>query len=177
MTTYRNYWKGVALSGAVIGVTLVAPAHAQDKDSAPPKAFSDAVACRDIADDTERLACYDTAMGALAKAQADKEIMVVTSEEVRETRRGLFGLKMPRLFGGDDGEEEISEITAKIAEVRGGRGSYTFVLDNEAVWTKTEDGFLRKPEVGQTIVIRKGALGSYFGRVEGGISFRIRRVN
>ena len=160
-----------ALSG------MASTAAAQDVAKAPPKAFADAVACRDMVDDGARLSCYDAAIGALAEAQANEEIVVITGEEVRDTRRGLFGLKLPKLFAGDDGKEEFTQIEATIAEVRQGRSGYTFVLEDGAVWTKTDDKFLRKPQAGQTILIKKAAMGSFWGRVEDGATFRIKRVD
>jgi hypothetical protein len=33
------------------------------------------------------------------------------------------------------------------------------------------------PKKGQKIVIRKAALGSYMGKLEGGVGFRIKRLN
>ena len=161
----------------VLASAAAVPALAQNRDDELPKAFADVVACRDVPDAAGRLACFDAATAALEKAEADKEIVVVSGDEVRKTRRGLFGLKLPQIFAAADDKEEFSQLEATIAEVRGGRGGYSFVLDDGAVWTKTDDGYLRKPTAGQTILIKQGALGSFWGRIEGGASFRIKRVN
>jgi hypothetical protein len=166
------------------GIGLVAiPAQAKkDGDQPTPEVFSAVVDCRSISDDAARLACFDAAVGKLADAQAAKEVMVLSSEEVRRTKRGLFGFVLPKfgLFGGDDDEdgiEPLKELTATIASFSGGTGRYVFTLDDGAVWEQTDGAYLKRPKAGSQIVIRRAALGSYMARVDDGIGFRIKRRN
>lgn len=167
------------LTGFAI-VTIAASAGAKDKDRETPKLFNDAIACRAIEDADQRLVCYDAAVGALATAEEQDDIVVASREEIRETRRGLFGLSLPKikLFGGgdDDDAEEIRTFESTIQEVRGIDGRYTFVLEDGAVWQKTDDGYLKKPHAGQKIEIRRAAMGSFFAKIEEGVSFRAKRI-
>lgn len=162
---------------------MAVPALAEDKDKAreTPKLFADAIACRDIAAADQRLACYDAAVAALAAAEEKEDIVVASREEIRETRRGLFGLKLPviKLFGGggdDADEEEFSTLESTVKQVRSIGGDFAFVLEDGAVWQKTDSGYLSKPKDGAKIVIRRAALGSYFARINDGLGFRVKRI-
>lgn len=132
------------------------------------------VECRAMADVPARVRCYDEAVDALAKATTSGDIVVVDREDVRSTRRSLFGFSLPRLplFRGDSTAEEEApeEIEAKIASVRGlGYGKYLIVLDSGARWQTTEPprGAAPDPQPGEAIRISKGALGAYFLSVDG----------
>lgn len=165
---------------AAIAAAAMAATAASAQDAGPvPEAYSKLLECRALADDAERLACFDVAVGRLETAEESDEIVIVSREQVEETRRGLFGLKLPkiRLFGGDGEKDEIKELVSTIASFSGGTGSWVFTLEDGAVWVQTDGGFVRKPEVGQEITIRRGALGSYFASVDGGVTFRISRRN
>jgi hypothetical protein len=161
-------------------------AHAKDKDkpAAPlPEVFAKVLDCRAITDPAQRLACFDAAVPALAEAQESKELRVVSREDVNRTRRGLFGFVGSGfgIFGDDDDEEdekeEIKEITAVIKAVSGAAGSYVFTLEDGAVWAQSDETYIKKPTAGKKITIRRAALGSFMGSVEGGLGFRIRRRN
>lgn len=157
-----------------------APAGAQ---SSPSNALVDAVVrCKGEAEEQARLRCYDSAVAALAQATTSGDIVVVDREDVRKTRRSLFGFSMPNLpfFGRDESqkEEQPDEIEAKIQSVRGiGYGKWLIVLDTGARWQTTEGGTLaREPKVGQMVKIKKGAIGSFFLSVDGRRGVRAQRV-
>ena len=142
-----------------------AAAFAQAGASAPPPdVFSRVTACRGIAENSARLACFDGAVAALAQAQAAREVVVVDRAQVQETRRSLFGLALPevgRLFG--EGQE--TAIEASITDVRQDQaGRTTFQVDGGAVWTQTEGRRLRA-RTGMKVRIRRGALGSFIANI------------
>lgn len=156
------------------------PAGAQ---SPPSNALVDAIVrCKGESNEQARLRCYDSAVTALAQATASGEIVVVDKEDVRKTRRSLFGFSIPNLpfFGRDDSqkEEQPDEIEAKIQSVRGiGYGKWLIELDTGARWQTTEGGTLaREPKAGQMVKIKKGAIGSFFLSVEGRRGVRAMRV-
>jgi hypothetical protein len=170
----------------VAGLLLAAagqPAAAQKNDKAErqlPEVFTKVVECRAIADDAERLACFDTAVSALATAQETKEVRVVSREDVNRTRRSLFGFVTSGfgLFGSEGEEEEqeeLKEINATIASFSGATGSYVFTLDDGSVWEQSDGVYLKKPKEGQPIRIRRSFLSSYMANIDGGIGFRIKR--
>jgi hypothetical protein len=174
-----------AVSIATFALILATvPAGAKDKDEAKvaPKIFQDVVDCRKIAADAERLACYDSKVASLESAQQSKQLYIADKEEVKKSRRGLFGLALPDLgiFGGDDEDEAdedvIKQIEAVIKSVRSSSTGYIFTLEDGAVWAQTEDRYPGiTPKAGQKILIKRAAMGSYTGSVEGRPSFRIKR--
>lgn len=168
---------GAMTAGAVLLMGFSSPATAQQPQVAP--GLVDALAkCLDIADDARRLACHDAAARALVEASRKREVVVVDREEVKKTRRSLFGFPLPRikLFGGDgpDQGETIDRIEAKITRVANlGYGKYRLTLEDGAVWTTTDTwrGNVL-PEVGAVLQVKRAALGSYMVEVRGGRSVR-----
>lgn len=170
---------GVTL--AMAGVIAVMPAAAQESKNAKnaPKIFTDVTNCRAIQDNAQRLACYDQTVGALAAAEASKDLYVADKESMRETRRGLFGFNLPKvkLFENDDLGEDVKSIETTIKSVSNGPKGYIFVLEDGARWGQTDGAYMDRPKSGAKIRIRKAALGSFMGSVEGRVGFRIERLN
>jgi hypothetical protein len=100
---------------------------------------------------------------------------------VKESRKGLFGFSLPKIkiFGsGDDDKNEIKEIDAVVAKMRQSQNGWVFTLEDGAIWRQTDGIYIgTNPKIGSKIHIKKAALGSYMGKVENGVSFRIARVN
>jgi hypothetical protein len=164
---------------AVIALGLAGPAYAADEPPAAIKALSQ---CRTIADNAQRLACYDREAGALVQSVERNETVVLDKQEVRKTKRSLFGFSLPKLpfFGGDkdpDKEEpEFTQIETPLKTVRNiGYGKFRFTIDDGAQWETTE-GINAFPKPGEKVVIKKGLMGSYFIRFEGSRSVKGRRV-
>lgn len=166
---------GLAMAGLFAAGAV--PALAQDDEEPPiPQVFNDLIACQSIADDAERLACYDGRVAALRTAQEDDSIMVVDREEVREAERGLFGLRLPRLFGGG---EQIDAIESTITRVSGGNRSrpWVFSLEDGSTWLQIDSEVLsRDPRPGQAVRIERAALGSFRAEIDGMRLIRVRRV-
>ncbi len=174
-------------SGTWAGVILlsITPAslHAQESaTSTPPEVFSKVVECRAVTESAARLACYDAAVAALAEAQRSNDVVVVSREDVREARRGLFGLSLPkiRLFGGgrddEEDDEEFQELTSTIASFREGPRGLIFTLPDGAVWEQTDNIQIGGMREGQTVSIKRGALGSYLAKVGTSRAARVKRI-
>jgi hypothetical protein len=149
--------------------------------SAPPALLQALETCRGQADDTARLRCYDRAAAALSDAARQGSIVVVDREDVRKTRRSLFGFSLPKLpfFTGDKSQEDqADEITAKIASASSiGYGKYRMKLEDGALWETTEaSDSVRPPKAGNEVLIKKAALGSYMIRIAGQRALRAKRV-
>lgn len=177
----RNRLMTSLIAGSVL-VAGAAGAQAKDrkKDDQPlPQVFADVLECRKLTDPDARLACFDTKVAALETANDTKSVVVMSEESITETRRGLFGFSLPRLgiFRDSEADEGLKEITATIMSVRGGDGAWIFTLEDGAQWQQTDGVFLKKPKTGQSITIRRAALGSFMGKVEGGLGFRVKRIN
>ena len=146
-----------------------------------PPAIAAIVACRDIADDAERLRCFDRSVSSLSDAAKAGSLVVVDREDVRRTRRSLFGFTLPKLpfFRGDTSQEETpDEVKAKVKSARGtGYNKWVVELDTGAVWQTTEPEtrqFLPKP--GADVLLKKGMLGSYTLSVNGNRGIKAMRI-
>ena len=172
---------------AVVGLLVLAvtPATAQEgKGYLPTKAdpLKDLLACKAIAQVTDRVSCYDEATSRLERARADREIVLVTREEVREAQRGLFGLAGPETKLLDEVEDHsetdrsFREMTGTIAGIGRNRHGLVLRLGDGAVWEQTDKVYLGDVNVGDSIIITRAALGSYMAKVGGGRGARVRRV-
>lgn len=157
-------------------------AHAQDADTPRVPVLQQLYDCRAIADPAERLACYDARVTALQTAETARDIRVVDREQVRETRRGLFGISLGgigNIFGGgDDDDDGVDQIGATLSAIqRDGSGHWVYTLDNGQVWVQTDGSAPgRSPRVGQAVVVRRASLGSFMISIEGRPGVRVRRA-
>jgi hypothetical protein len=167
--------------GAVALAALCSAATAQEPEADRSALITSVLDCRDVADDQARLRCYDAAAAALGEASSAGALVVVDREAVRRTRRGLFGFSVPRLpfFRGDTShDEEVTEIEGTIQSVRSHDfGKWIVTLADDSVWQTTEpDTRNPAPRPGQSVRIRRAALGSYMLSVEGRRGTRAMRV-
>lgn len=187
----RRAWSCRLLALSLISIVAALPAAGAaqsggaDSATAAAPLFDAVVACRTIADPTERLACFDRAVPALDQARRDRQIVVMDREQVRETRRGLFGLNLPaiRIFGGGDDDdspdsEAVDRLETTVARAsQSADGKWTIVLADGARWQQLDTRRINDPRPGTAVVIRRAAMGSYLANVGGQVAIRVRRVN
>ncbi len=171
---------------AFAALMLVAASPLAAQDDKGESAYVTALrACQAKTDPADRLACYDTAVASIVAASSEGEVRVVDREEVRQTRRKLFGFALPDLgiFGGrsdkedPEQEQEFTTLQTTIASVRQSAGTYVIVTQEGAEWRLDElPTRLMKPKPGQPLEIRKGALSSYVLRINGQKGVKGRRV-
>jgi hypothetical protein len=139
-------------------------------------------ACQAIADNVQRLACFDKAAGALVTAAGQGDVSVVDRAQLRTARKALFGFTMPKLpfFSGDDSASDVSDTLETTIKSASGIGYGKFrivVAEGDAVWETTETfATLRDPKVGQKITIKRGPLGSYMIKINNQRAVKGRRV-
>lgn len=178
------------LGACMIAMLCAVPAVAQsggEKGRERTPLFEKLVECRTIAEDAKRLQCYDAQVAAIDEAEKRDEVVVVDREEIRKTRRSLFGLKLADLgiFGGgsdDEGkpeEEGVTKIEGVIRAVAMTRdGKFLFTLDDGARWQATEPKVTgRSPKAGDPIIIRRGPLGSFSASINGRAGIKVIRLN
>lgn len=168
------------LAGAVLLAAASGSLRAQDEKAAalPPPLFQSVLDCEKETDPEARLACFDRTVAALAAAHRDRELAVVDRSSMREARRGIFGLSLPRLklFDSDE-SEEVTAIDSTIAGVRMAKdGMPIFVLADGARWKQTE-GRNVFPKAGNPIHIRRAAMGSYMANVNKQPGVRVVRIS
>lgn len=172
------------LAAAALLTLPAATAFAQSADEAPqrPELFEALVRCRAITDDAARLQCFDGAAANLQQAAERRDLVVVDRQQVRESRRRLFGLALPRLpiFGGggdDDEEDEIDSIESQVAsasQIEFGR--WLVRLEDGSTWVQTDNEILAgRPRPGQPVRVSRAALGTFMMRVNNQPGIRVRR--
>jgi len=177
-----------AMSVTMLATALAFATVAAAQDEGAPRtdhvgALKD---CRAITDPAQRLACYDGAVAQVVAATEAGDLRFVDREDVRQTRRRLFGFSLPNLgiFGGGDDEREEHEeqmdmLESRITSVRYlSQNSFTFrIEDGDAVWQVNEaPSRLRQVRVGAPVVFKRAALGSYFVRIDGQMGVKGRRI-
>ena len=144
---------------------------------------SDVYACKAIASDAERLACYDAAVGRLKAAEEAGEVKTFTRKDVEQVKRESFGFSIPSLpklaFGNKDDEgkakpDDLKEVTEAVKSVGGTRGALRVTLENGQVWVQIDDKSVN-PRNQKEARIYQAALGSYKMKLDGGLAFRVRR--
>ena len=126
--------------------------------------------CATTSDPAQRLACYDAAFPpppAVREAAATRAVKD-------------FGLARPAAPLANPGqparEVDPDRVEGRVTEVvHGGGGRRAVVLDNGQRWS-VEAGSTGPIRAGDTVQLRKGALGAFLLRTEAGISLRARRV-
>ncbi len=174
--------------GATLGITggIAAPGLAQDAAKSP-NAVAKVFECRAIADDTARLACFDRSVAEFETARTKGDVAIVDREDVRQTRRKLFGFSIPDfgIFGGhkdehgrdEEDKDEVKEIVGTIKAVARGRDGFIVTLDDGARWAQTDGKVLgRSPKPGEPVTIKRGVLGSYKMSFKIGPGVKARRV-
>ena len=171
--TFLN-WLGLA-------AMVVAPAAGAAQEPAPrPEMLRKLVDCRKLADDIERVRCYDREVTLLDEAERKREIVLVDRAEIGRTRRSLFGLALPnlKLLGRGKDEPAFTTIETVLADARPAGRGWTFTLEDGARWIQTDSAELGyTPKRGQSIRIRQGALGSFLANIDKQVAIRVRRIN
>lgn len=159
-------------------------AIAQDNQPISTQAVYD---CAVIEADAERLACYDSAVGRLKAAEESGEVTTISRAEVETVQREAFGfslpslprLAMPRLGSGADKSAAVTEITSAVNSIRSSKiNGLTITLENGQVWRQTDGKrvtYSKRKGVDEA-VIRQAAFGSFMMKLDGGVAFRVKRV-
>ncbi len=152
------------------------PAQAQEAQDIPLQALR---SCQAITSGAERLTCFDRAAADLLQATEAGELRVVDREEIRETRRGLFGFSLPKLglFANEEKDGLDQSLTSTITEVRRvGREGYLVTIAEGSRWRVNDAPARFRPEAGDAIELEKAALGSFWLRVNGATGVKGSRV-
>ena len=177
----------VSVFAALAAASLLVPgvAMAQDTGAGGRSGSLDRIAaCRSIADDATRLACFDRESEQLIAAAEEGAVKVVDREEAQTIRKSLYGYAVPEvsLFKPvqDEQPEDLDKLNSTITAVRSlPRGHWQVTIaEGNAVWeSTTKRRGLNPPKVGQKVEFEKAALGTYWMRINGQMGIKARRVN
>ncbi len=168
----------VVLSASVAASESLA-AKSAGKVGASPAVVESLLDCRKVADNAERLACYDKAVADVAQATASGDLVSIDREQRRKARRQAFGFTLPTLAFLERGEkvEEANHLAATAADAgRNALGEWVITLDDGAVWVQVEAAELgRRPHKGSKVLISKGVLGAFFMTIDGEGAGKVKR--
>ncbi|UAB79104.1 hypothetical protein INR77_05285 [Erythrobacter sp. SCSIO 43205] len=164
MREHHSYWfAGTAL----IACLTVTPALAKDEGPSPY------APCAEIADDSERLACFD------ATYAREGELLAQRAAAARQESVENFGLSDFQIREREEAErgpdavtelDEEGQIAATVVGVFANdrSGKRIFTLDNGQIWAEAQVSRMkRNPREGQSVTISKASLGRYQLRVDG----------
>jgi hypothetical protein len=169
------------IAAAGMALVLCGTADARKPvDTAVPAQIQRLLGCRSVTDNAARLACFDRETQTVAGAFSGGDLVALDREKVRSTKRTLFGFHVPSLgsvFGG--GEDEIKQVEGVIAGVSTNRdGGYVFHLQDGARWSQTDSRSIAlEPQRGDKVLIKRGAMGTYFLSVDRQPGVRVERLN
>jgi hypothetical protein len=111
--------KHVLMFSVPFFLVSLAPSRASAADDAP-NPIESLANCRKIADNAVRVACYDRTVDGLTVAVNRNDIAIVNKEQVKESRKKLFGFNVGKLpiFGDAEDDSASNVLTTTITSVR-----------------------------------------------------------
>ncbi len=166
----------MAGAAGILALGVAAPAAAQDADY-----IEELKACRLIKDEDDRLACYDAKVGAMVSASEAGDVKIVDRDDVRRTRRQLFGFTVPDLdiLEGDEQDKESSEMleTTITSARQMASKAWRFTTAEGAVWEiNNAPPRLAPIKGGDKVIFKKASLGFYFIRINGQMGVKGKRI-
>jgi len=147
---------------------------------ARPELLTRLIDCRSVADGGQRLACYDAAASAFDSAEKQGDVVVVDREQVSVARRQLFGFQLPSMpdilqrGAQPDALDSIETTLTRAGQY--GDGKWTFSLADGSTWRQIDSEPVRfQNRAGQSVRVRRAALGSFLLTVDGSRAVRVRR--
>jgi hypothetical protein len=161
-------------------LALAAATSAEARNPLPggtPAIVQGLLACRAIGDPAQRLACYDRQSSAVATAIDKKDLVVIDKERATAAKRSLFGFSVPS-FAGLLGGGDLNQIDGTVAAAtQNADNGWIIKLADGSVWSQTDDTPVAlEPRRGDKVVIKRGALGSYFVKLGSQPGFKAKRI-
>lgn len=167
---------------ALLVVASAGAAAAQAPESTRPAELNQAYACRSIPDPAERVACYDRAIDQIVAAEQQGTFVAVDRSRVETVERESFGLDLPslgNLLPGRREGQQIERLELQVERVVNlGDGRKLFVMTDGQRWAQVEDQSAHNVRAGDTVTVRRAAIGTFLLSSErGGAAHRVRRQN
>ncbi len=150
--------------------------------------------CPSVVDDMARLKCYDEqaarqkkkaapAPAAAAATPAPARPTPPARPEPATSSPGDFGLeadvlRKKQVAANPEAPKAPEQVVGRVKAVatKAG-GSYRVTLEDGQVWEETQHIGGQPPEVGETVTIKRGLLGSYFLARAFGLALRVKRID
>lgn len=172
--------------GCIPFVLLMVPAALPAQNSGAARGVEMFNQCAEVANDAERLACFDrvtremrAAPRADGPAAAATTTRPMTPQQSARQEREDFGFNQQRVREERAQPEPLKEITSRVAAAKVvGPGYWTFLLEDGAIWQMSElDSSFRPPNAGQTVRVRRGMMGGFLLDTRGQASVRVKRIS
>lgn len=171
----------LAIGGLVAATGSAFAAEPAPKQPDLPPLYSAVLGCLTVPDRDARLACFEDAATKLKAATERRDIVVVDKNQIKKTKRTLFGLPLPRIdiLGGDEGQEEVKQVDGIVASAhRDGDGRWVVSLQDGAVWQQIDDRpVARAPRAGFTVRIERATMGTFMMSVQNQPGIRVKRLS
>ena len=170
--------------GCIPFILLIAPALAHGQNSGAVRGVEMFNQCATITKDAERLQCFDRVTREMRSAP---ELRGTASTGPSRSRaptsvqqRADFGLDVARQRQQRSRQsKKLQRVQVRVAAAREFvPGTWAILLEDGAIWEMTEGvaDFL-PPNRGETVTIRRGALGSYLLNAGGQAGVRVKRAS
>lgn len=169
-----------AAFAVLVSATGLAPAKAAENTTEA------LLACADESDDARRLRCFDAVVAGSRKAPAAPATTAAAAQAAlppAATPPAATAATAPEAgFGarGDikpDRHEELKELTATVTALGAkAHGELIVTLDNGQVWAEIAPNSKIKVKTGETVKIKRGALGSFSLVAPNGRSSKVTRI-
>lgn len=168
------------LTGTIFGLVAASGAEARTApNTGTPASVQQLIACRSIADSTQRLACYDRQSGVISRAIATRDLVVIDKARATAAKRSLFGYSIPN-FGGlfGSGSDDIKQIESTVTSVsHNPEGGWLLKLADGSLWTQVDDVQLGlEPRRGEKVRVQRGSLGSFYLQLGKQPGFKVKRI-
>ena len=158
---FRSWVVLALLMGAV-------PAAAQEAPTSGMRA------CFGEQDASRRLACYDAEVGRLIKG--DRVAEAADPGQGAE-QFGVDGALLQKRLKAGTQPPEPHQLTERVAAVtHRPNGEVVVRLANNQIWEQTEDGPDLRIEIGDSVKIDRGMLGSYWLSAHSSVAIKVRRT-
>ncbi|MBO6688293.1 MAG: hypothetical protein JJ919_07425 [Henriciella sp.] len=165
-----------------LGLMIMVPAAALAQTDVSTEMIYE---CANIDSDAERLTCYDDAVSRFQAAEASGQLAIIDKSDVEQLNRESFGLSLPSIpknilpkFGKSE-SADLDEILEPVSQVTRLRfENLRITLENGQVWEQTDGKQIVFSEKrgAETAAIKRAAFGSFKMKLDGGRSFRVKRI-
>jgi hypothetical protein len=171
----------VTLGGLAALAGSAGSAETTTKQAELPALYSAVLDCLAVPDRDARLACFEEAATKLKAATEKQDIVVVDRDQIKKTKRTLFGLPLPRIdiLGGGSDQDEVKQVDGIVSSAhRDGDGRWVVSLQDGAVWQQIDDRVVaRAPRSGFTVRIERATMGTFMMRVQNQPGIRVKRLS
>lgn len=132
--------------------------------------------CSRVTAESQRLACFEDGLRQLREMRSSGQIQIIVREDELKAAEANFGKSQPAQPRTVEPPQRL-ESTIQSSSVNS-NGKRIYTLANGSIWEQTDQNPARiTPRIGTAVVVRPGALGSYFIQVGNAPEIRVRRIN